>query len=60
VEKFAAICNHKNAIFLNDKLPSAHQMGTLAENKFKISDFENVAYFEPYYLKDFMTTAPKK
>jgi tRNA threonylcarbamoyladenosine biosynthesis protein TsaB len=32
----------------------------MAENKFKISDIENVAYFEPYYLKDFMTTAPKK
>ena len=60
VQKFAAMCNHKNAIFLNDKLPSAHQMATMAENKFKISDIENVAYFEPYYLKDFMTTAPKK
>jgi tRNA threonylcarbamoyladenosine biosynthesis protein TsaB len=26
----------------------------LAEAKFKINDIENVAYFEPYYLKEFM------
>jgi tRNA threonylcarbamoyladenosine biosynthesis protein TsaB len=60
VEKFEPICQHKNAIFLNDKLPSAYQMATLAEAKYKISDIENVAYFEPYYLKDFLTTVPKK
>ncbi len=55
VEKFEPICQHKNAIFLNDKLPSAYQMAELAEAKYKISDIENVAYFEPYYLKDFIS-----
>ena len=60
VEKFESICQHKNATFLNDKLPSAYQMAELAEAKYKISDIENVAYFEPYYLKDFLTTLPKK
>jgi len=60
VEKFEPICQHKNATFLNDKLPSAFQMAELAEAKYKISDIENVAYFEPYYLKDFLITVPKK
>lgn len=53
-EKFQAICNHPNAVFINDKLPSASQMGILANDKHKKSDIENVAYFEPYYLKDFI------
>ena len=60
VEKFEPLCQHKNATFLNDKLPSAYQMAELAEAKYKISDIENVAYFEPYYLKDFLITVPKK
>jgi tRNA threonylcarbamoyladenosine biosynthesis protein TsaB len=29
-------------------------MASLAEAKYKISDTENVAYFEPFYLKEFM------
>jgi tRNA threonylcarbamoyladenosine biosynthesis protein TsaB len=53
-EKFKTLCNHPNAIFIDDKLPSANQMGLLANRKYKISDFESVAYFEPYYLKDFV------
>ena len=54
-EKFKAICSHSNAIFIEDKLPSAKQMSVLAEKAYKKSDFENVAYFEPYYLKDFIS-----
>lgn len=53
-DKFRAICNHPNAEFIDGKLPSANEMGILAEEKHKKSDFENVAYFEPYYLKDFI------
>ncbi len=53
-EKFKAICNHSNALFLDEKLPSAKEMCELANEKYKKSDFENVAYFEPYYLKDFV------
>lgn len=53
-EKFKAICNHPNAVFLNNKLPSAQEMAFLANNKYKKSDVENVAYFEPFYLKDFI------
>ncbi len=54
VEKFEKICTHSNAKFLRDKLPSAAQMPSLAEKKYQEELFEDVAYFEPYYLKDFM------
>jgi tRNA threonylcarbamoyladenosine biosynthesis protein TsaB len=54
VEKFKALCKHENAVFIDGKLPSAKQMGALAELKYRKNDFEDVAYFEPYYLKDFI------
>ena len=54
VEKFKVLCEHKNAIFMEDELPSAKQMGALAEIKYHTKNFEDVAYFEPYYLKDFI------
>jgi len=47
--------NHKNAIFIEGIYPSAKDIGTLADIKFESKDFEDVAYFEPYYLKDFVT-----
>lgn len=52
--KFQPLCSHKNAVFLTEKFPSAKDMVLLAEAKYKISDIENVAYFEPFYLKEFM------
>lgn len=55
VEKFKTISTHKNAIFIEEKLPSANEMCLLAEEKYKKSDIEDVAYFEPYYLKDFIS-----
>ena len=55
VSKFREICFHSNAQFIEDKLPSAAQMVSLAEAKMKKGDFEDVAYFEPYYLKDFIS-----
>ncbi len=54
VEKFQKICRHPNANFIENKLPSAREMVEIAVFKHKKSDFENVAYFEPYYLKDFI------
>ncbi len=59
VEKTKTLINHPNAVFIDDKLPSANDMGLLAYNKYKISDTEDVAYFEPYYLKDFVALKPK-
>ncbi|MFB9056218.1 tRNA (adenosine(37)-N6)-threonylcarbamoyltransferase complex dimerization subunit type 1 TsaB [Mariniflexile ostreae] len=59
VEKTKILIQHPNAIFLEGKLPSANEMGVLAQSKYKISDIEDVAYFEPYYLKDFVALKPK-
>ncbi len=55
VEKSKSIIKHKNAIFIEDELPSANEMGMLAEEKFKENNFEDFAYFEPFYLKDFIS-----
>ena len=59
VEKTKTLILHPNAIYIDDKLPSANEMGFLANHKYKKSDFEDVAYFEPYYLKDFVALKPK-
>jgi tRNA threonylcarbamoyladenosine biosynthesis protein TsaB len=60
-EKCAAILTQSNFIFKDNIIyPSANEMGQLSNEKYKISDTVDVAYFEPYYLKDFMTTTPKK
>ena len=40
-------------------VPSAKEMAILSHQKFKAGDFEDVAYFEPYYLKDFILQRPK-
>lgn len=53
VEKFRKICTHKNVGYIEGKLPSAAEMVKLASEKFRKEEFEDVAYFEPYYLKDF-------
>ncbi|WP_439131981.1 tRNA (adenosine(37)-N6)-threonylcarbamoyltransferase complex dimerization subunit type 1 TsaB [Polaribacter sp.] len=59
-EKCKTIITHHNAIFLFDKFPSAEQMAKLSFDKYKKSDIENVAYFEPFYLKDFVVIPEKK
>jgi tRNA threonylcarbamoyladenosine biosynthesis protein TsaB len=52
---------HENAVFLNTEItPSAKTIGVLATNLFEKSLFENVVTFEPFYLKDFVGTQPKK
>lgn len=57
-EKTRGIVQHENAQFV-DALPSANQMSELAYVKYKKNDIEDVAYFEPYYLKDFLVTPAK-
>jgi len=54
VAKFENICDHPNAHFVVNTFPSTMQMGKLAMAKYKTGDTEDVAYFEPYYLKDFI------
>jgi tRNA threonylcarbamoyladenosine biosynthesis protein TsaB len=58
-EKTKEIVQHVNARFV-DTVPSAKEMSLLAYNKYKKNDIEDVAYFEPYYLKDFLVTPSKK
>ncbi len=60
VEKTKTLIKHENAFFIEGKLPSANEMGALAYEKFKKNDIEDVAYFEPYYLKDFVALKPKQ
>jgi len=54
VTKSKSVITHNNAVFLEAKYPSAKEMGSIAENKFQNAEFEDVAYFEPFYLKEFM------
>ncbi len=51
---------HAHADFMDDIHPSARYMGALAWAKYQAQQFEDLAYFEPYYLKEFHTIAPKK
>jgi len=60
VAKTKELITHENAIFVEGKLPSANDMSQLAYQKYKKSDIEDVAYFEPYYLKDFIAIKPNK
>jgi tRNA threonylcarbamoyladenosine biosynthesis protein TsaB len=49
-----------NALFLENIFPSARQIGKLATGKFKQNIFEDVAYFEPFYLKEFLGNVSNK
>lgn len=60
-EKCKSVLTKENYIFLDEIVyPSAKEMSPISFEKFKKSDTVDVAYFEPYYLKDFMITTPKK
>lgn len=63
LKKCKAVINkseeNNNAIFISNKLPSAREIGKLAIQKFNNQDFEDLAYFEPNYGKEFYTTAKK-
>ena len=49
-----------NAHFLKGVYPSARYMVSLSEKAYAAQQFVDVAYFEPFYLKDFVATTPKK
>lgn len=59
-EKCKLAITHPNAIFIDNIKPLAENMISLAEAKFTKNQIEDVAYFEPFYLKEFQTTTPKK
>ena len=49
-----------NVYYDTSIVPSAKEMVTLSHKKFKAGDLEDVAYFEPYYLKDFILQKKQK
>ncbi|HTM99452.1 MAG TPA: tRNA (adenosine(37)-N6)-threonylcarbamoyltransferase complex dimerization subunit type 1 TsaB [Pedobacter sp.] len=57
--KCSALINHPNAKFVSTNFNSASYMSSLANLAFMDKKFEDVAYFEPFYLKDFVVTTPK-
>lgn len=59
-DKCKPVITASNAQFLDDVHPTARTMGGLAWTKFQQNEFEDLAYFEPWYLKEFQTIAPKK
>lgn len=58
--KCKGIITHNNASFIENKFPSAKEMAGLSFKKFEQKKFEDVAYFEPFYLKDFIVIPEKK
>ena len=59
-EKCKEVIKHDNAFFIDGEYPSAKEMAQLSYDKYKKNDIEDVAYFEPFYLKDFVVTPEKK
>lgn len=51
--------DHPNSRFLPGFMPSARWMAPLAEKKWQQNEFEDLAYFEPFYLKDFIAGIPR-
>lgn len=49
-----------NACYIEKVETSARNMSVLAEEYFAARQFADVAYFEPFYLKDFIVTTPRK
>lgn len=58
-DKCKTTLTHPNAFFVKDIHPIAKNMITLAEQAFELGRFEDIAYFEPFYLKEFVATTPK-
>jgi tRNA threonylcarbamoyladenosine biosynthesis protein TsaB len=59
-EKFKTICKSPNLIYLNEIQSSVRGMCSQANELFEKKLFEDIAYIEPFYLKEFIGTTPKK
>jgi len=57
--KCKAVINSPNAVFLDGIHPLAENMIQLSEKAYAAGKFEDVAYFEPFYLKEFHATIAK-
>ncbi len=58
-EKCQELLKHSNFIFDTSVVPSAKEMAVISHQKYQDGLFEDVAYFEPYYLKDFILQGKK-
>lgn len=58
-EKLQGVLQASNHHFLDLKWPSAAHFEDLLKAKWEAQDFEDIAYFEPFYLKDFVAIKPK-
>jgi tRNA threonylcarbamoyladenosine biosynthesis protein TsaB len=59
-EKLRPVITHPNALFIPDIKTSAQFMCSLSDKAFENKQFVDLAYFEPFYLKDFIAGVPKK
>jgi tRNA threonylcarbamoyladenosine biosynthesis protein TsaB len=57
--KCMSVINHPNAHLIEGVVPEAKWMFPLAEKRIAREQYEDVAYFVPYYLKDFVSKKPK-
>lgn len=51
--------NIPRAVYIDDIVPLAEKMAAMATRKFICGQVEDVAYYEPFYLKEFQATTPK-
>ena len=58
-KKFSELINHPNALFINDYKNSAKNMVNLSQKFYTLNKFQDLAYFEPFYLKEFIATVAK-
>ncbi|MDO4191586.1 MAG: tRNA (adenosine(37)-N6)-threonylcarbamoyltransferase complex dimerization subunit type 1 TsaB [Bacteroidales bacterium] len=58
--KCADVITHPNASFLEGIVPLATTMAKVVEAKYQSGAFEDVAYYEPFYLKEYTAIKPKK
>jgi len=58
-DKCKPVIQNPNANFIDNIKPSAASVGYLATRSYEKKEFEDVAYFDPFYLKDFRVTKPK-
>ena len=57
--KCKSLIEHPNAHFIEDVHPLAKNMFPLAERSMHLKEFQDVAYFEPFYLKEFVAIKSK-
>lgn len=58
--KLKSVITSPNAVFIDSIVPDAKYMGLLASSKLEASDFADLAYFAPFYLKEFQVTVSHK